>query len=311
MDLHRSSGRWRLGLFLSLTTALLWGFLGVALKITLQQLDPYTVTWFRFLTAFIFLWIYLSISQKLPTWQQIYHALPLLAIATAGLAVNYVCFLIGIAKTSPSNAQIIIQLAPVALGLGSLVIFHERYTRSQWVGLGTMSLGLILFFHEQLRTSVNNAVINANSYIWGSILVVIAAITWAVYALAQKQLLQHLSSYAIMMCIYGSAALLFTPLISPDKFLEISPLHWTTLIFCAVNTLVAYGCFAEALAHWDASRISAVLTLTPLVTLATVWLVANFFPTLVVTETITALGVIGAFLVAIGSGTISLTGQKK
>jgi drug/metabolite transporter (DMT)-like permease len=307
MELHRSSGRWRLGLLLSLTTTFLWGFLGVALKITLQELDPYTVTWFRFLSAFVFLLVYLGFSKKLPTRQQIYHALPLLAIATAGLAVNYVCFLIGIEKTSPSNAQVIIQLAPVTLGLGSLVIFHERYTRSQWLGLSAMSLGIILFFHEQLRTLVTNA----DSYIWGSILVVIAAITWAVYALAQKQLLQHLSSYAIMMCIYGSAALIFTPLISPGKFLEISPLHWATLIFCAVNTLVAYGCFAEALAHWDASRISAVIALTPLVTLATVWLVDNFFPGLVVTETLTFLGVIGAGFVAIGCGTISLTGQKK
>lgn len=302
MELHRSSGRWRLGLFLATTTTFLWGILGVALKITLQQVDPYTVTWFRFSTAFLALLGYLTITKQLPTPQQFRQALPLLAIASINLLINYIYFLLGIAETSPSNAQVIIQLAPVFLGLGSLLIFKERYTPRQWLGLSTLTLGLVLFFHAQLRTLVTNV----DNYIWGSLLVVIAAITWAAYALAQKQLLQQLSSYTIMMCIYGSSALLLTPFANPSKLLEISNLHWSTLIFCAINTLVAYGCFAEALDHWDASRISAVLTLTPLVTLATVALVANFLPNLFNTEPITLLSIVGAILVAIGSGTISL-----
>ena len=51
MALHQASGRWRLGLAMALTTALSWATLPVALKITLEQLDPYTLTWFRFLVA--------------------------------------------------------------------------------------------------------------------------------------------------------------------------------------------------------------------------------------------------------------------
>ncbi|MDX1977147.1 MAG: DMT family transporter [Pseudanabaenaceae cyanobacterium bins.68] len=302
MELHRSSGRWRLGLFLALTTTFLWGILGVALKVTLQQVDPYTVTWFRFSTAFLVLLIHLAATQQLPSWSQFRPALPLLAIATISLLVNYICFLLGIAQTSPSNAQVIIQLAPVFLGLGSLIIFKERYTPLQWLGLSTLTLGLVLFFHAQLLTLVTNV----DNYIWGSFLVVVAAVTWSFYALAQKQLLQQLSSYTIMMSIYGISALVLTPFAAPTKLFEISSLHWSSLIFCAINTLIAYGCFAEALDHWDASRISAVLTLTPLVTLATVALVANFLPSLFNAEPITLLSILGAVLVAVGSGTISL-----
>ena len=51
MALHQASGRWRLGLAMALLTALSWATLPVALKITLEQLDPYTLTWFRFLVA--------------------------------------------------------------------------------------------------------------------------------------------------------------------------------------------------------------------------------------------------------------------
>jgi hypothetical protein len=51
MALHQASGRWRLGLAMAMVTALSWATLPVALKITLEQLDPYTLTWFRFLVA--------------------------------------------------------------------------------------------------------------------------------------------------------------------------------------------------------------------------------------------------------------------
>ena len=40
MVLHQASGRWRLGLLLALVTASCWATLPVALKITLERLDP-------------------------------------------------------------------------------------------------------------------------------------------------------------------------------------------------------------------------------------------------------------------------------
>ena len=40
MALHQASGRWKLGLLLALITAACWSTLPVALKITLEELDP-------------------------------------------------------------------------------------------------------------------------------------------------------------------------------------------------------------------------------------------------------------------------------
>ena len=45
------------------------------------------------------------------------------------------------------------------------------------------------------------------------------------------------------------------------------------LAYCALNTLVAYGAFAEALAHWEASRVSTILATTPLLSLGVIALV--------------------------------------
>ncbi|PZU96767.1 MAG: EamA family transporter [Pseudanabaena sp.] len=308
MPLHQVSGRSRLGLALSLLTVLLWGVLAVALKIVTQELDPFTVTWFRFTVAGVLLGLYLAIRQQLPTWQQL-TKIPwqILAIAVVGLSLNYILFLIGLSKTSANNAQVITQIAPVMMGIFSLIIFKEKYNYRQWMGVAILICGLILFSNEQVRSLVTTF----DSYMWGNVLLLLGAVVWAFYGIAQKQLLQSLPSSYIMLCIYLSAAVLFTPTASPAKLLSLSGLHLAILIFCALNTLIAYGAFAAALEHWQASRVSIVLTLTPLVTLAASLALPNFIPQLLSPSPLSLLGWVGAIAVICGSMTISLSETKK
>lgn len=306
MPLHQTSGRWQLGLALSLLTVLLWGVLPIALKITLQALDVYTVTWYRFVVAFGLLVVYLALRRKLPSVQQLPATFGLLAIATVFLGLNYLLFVQGLAQTSANNAEVLIQLAPVLFGLGAIAIFKERYTLRQWVGMAVLVLGFALFFHEQLQSLVTAA----SEYLIGSFLLVIAAAAWAIYALAQKQLLQSLSSASVMLIIYGGCALIFSPFATPEKILTLSPLHLGMLLFCGLNTLVAYGAFAEALEHWEASRVSAVLALAPLCTLVAVEVVSSVMPNLIAPEPLTTLAIFGAILVVSGSMAIAL-GRKR
>jgi drug/metabolite transporter (DMT)-like permease len=310
MPLHRSSGRWQLGLVLALVTAFLWGVLAVALKIILGVLDAYTLTWFRFLVSFLLLGAYLTATRQLPSFKQLKSALGLLAIATLGLAGNYILFVSGLNLTSPNNSQVLIQLAGLLFGMGSLVVFKERYSKLQWAGVSVMVAGLVMFFREQLKILLTTS---SATYLMGSALLVVAAITWAIYAIAQKQLLQHLSSQAIMLCIYGSSALLFSPMAAPAKILAIAvnPWHMAILVFCALNTLLAYGAFAESLEHWEASRVSAVLSLTPLVTLCSTSILPLLWQNSPIVDPLTSLGWIGAVFVVTGSLTVSLGSRHK
>ncbi|MBD2447448.1 DMT family transporter [Nostoc sp. FACHB-152] len=303
MSLHQNSGRWRLGLALSLLTVLLWGILPIALAVVLQALDVYTVVWFRFLVSFVLLATYLGVRGELPKLRQIHsNSGKLLAIAAIMLAANYFLFMQGLGLTSPANAEVLIQLSTLLLGLGGLVIFQERYTLQQWLGVGILTCGYVVFFREQLT----NLITAHGTYIFGSGLIVLGAAVWAIYALAQKQLLQSLSSSNIMMMIYGLCTLLLTPFATPEAIFKLNGLHLGTLIFCGLNTLIAYGAFAESLEHWEASRVSAVLALAPIVTLMAVELVAIFTPTLIPPENITLIGILGAGLVVAGSMAIAL-----
>jgi drug/metabolite transporter (DMT)-like permease len=303
MELHRTTGNWRLGLGLSLITVILWGIVPITLAIVLKKLDVYTINWFRFVTAFILLSFYLAKQENLPKISQL-RTVPiyLFAIAILGLMGNYIFFVMGLKATSPSHAEVLIQLAGVFLSLGGLLIFKERYTRYQWIGVGILITGFIGFFSEQLKVLATDS----DRYINGSIMLIIAGITWAIYALIQKQLLTRLNSTHIMWVIYGACGLLFWIAAKPQTLLQLNAIEWSALIFCGLNTVVAYGAFAESLQHWEASRVSAILALAPIFTIVSMSAMAWLAPGLVTPEHLTALGLVGAILVVTGSMSISL-----
>lgn len=308
MALHQASGRWRLGLALALATAGLWATLPVALKIALEVTDAFTLTWFRFLVAALVIGSWLFLRRGLGGFGRLLRAdWWLLAVAALMLIANYLLYQVGLDYTTPVNAQLIIQLAPLLMAIGAVVVFRERFSLGQWMGLVLLACGLLLFFRDQLVAATQAP----DRYLLGSLLIVLAAVVWAVYALAQKQLLMKLSSPAVMLFIYATAGVVLLPLADPLPLLQLDALHWIALLYCAFNTLAAYGAFAEALAHWEASRVSVVLAVTPLLTMAVVAAVHALAPNLVDAERIGAAGYAGALLVVVGSALTSLLGTRR
>jgi drug/metabolite transporter (DMT)-like permease len=318
MLLHQTSGRWRLGLVLSLITALLWGTMPNVLAVALQTVDPLTLTWFRFLSSFLLLGLY-RIARAAPNGLPVAPtpgAKPLqnlrrsgwllLLIAILGVGLDYPLYLLGMHQTSPANAEVMIQLAPVLMGLGGIAIFRERYSSRQWVGVAVLFAGFALFFDQQLRGLTTAS----SPYLWGSGLVLLAAVCWAAYALAQKQLLRHLPSDLIMLIIYGTCALLYLPLAHPQQLLGQDAITTAVLLSCGLSTLISYGAFAESLAHWDASKISAIQSLTPVITIASSWLISALWPTVMAPAQLGLTALAGAGLVIAGSMAIAL-GQRR
>ncbi len=293
-----TTGRWKLGFSLALLTATLWGVLPIALKLLLDTMDAYTVTWYRFVVAAALLGAFLAYRQKLPSLSQLRQAnKTILAVAILGLSGNYVLYLVGLDRVSPETAQMVIQLAPMFLLLGGLILFKETFRRIQWVGLVVLVGGLLLYFNDRFADFTDSD----GSYYFGVMIIVVTAFLWAGYALAQKQLLGAFRSDQVLLIIYIAAVIIVFPTVQVSQIGELNRLEWFLLIFCCLNTLVAYGCFAEALAHWEASRVSAVLAVTPLITFFSIWLLARTYPGFMASEKLNALSILGASLVVVGS----------
>ena len=296
--MHQVSGRALLGFSLALTTAVLWGVLPIVLKVLLDFLTASTLTGVRFLVAALLVGLWLQAQGQWPRLSLLSRqGILLLLIAIAGLLANYLMYMSGLNYLTAETGQLLIQLAPFLMMLGGVWLFKERLQLWQKVGALVLLIGLLLFFNERLVTLLTSV----SEESWGLLLIIGAAVTWAAYALAQKQLLVHYSSQQIMVLIYCAGALVFMPLSDLQPLWHLSLWHWLFLLFCCLNTVVAYGAFAEALHHWEAYKVSAVLAITPLVTILVAKGLHALQPDWLSPEPLNGWAILGACLVVTGS----------
>jgi len=292
------STNWRLGFTLSITTAALWGLLPIALKVVLEAMDAFTIVWWRFAIAMAGLGAFLAWRGALPRIRGAGNvAIALVGVATLTLIGNFILYLVALDHATPSVTQVVIQLAPLLLLVGGVLVFRERLGRAQWVGFAILAAGLVLFFNTRLPELLRPA----EGLGLGVALTVGAAVSWAIYGLAQKQLQRHFTAQQVLFMIYVGATVLLLPTATPSEISGLGGLQLGMFAFCCANTLVAYGAFVEALYFWDVSRVSAVIATAPLFTLGTMWLVEWLGLGIVAPEGLNALSVAGALMVVGGS----------
>lgn len=287
-----------IGFFLALTTAVFWGALPIAMKQAVEVMDPFTIVWYRFITASVGLGLLLSWKKQLPTISNLGRAGGLvLLIASIGLAGNFVLFNSSLKYLNPPVVQVIIQLAPVGLLVTSAWVFKEKLAKHQIIGVICLLAGLLLFFNERLIELFTSF----SGYTLGVSLAVAAAIVWVIYGLAQKWLLKQFTSAQILLMIYVICALILTPVAQPEQIYAMDNRQLAMLAFCCINTLAGYGAFAEAMSRWQASQVSAVITLTPLFTILFVDLASLALPQYVAPVTLNIWGYLGAIVVVSGA----------
>jgi len=286
------------------TTALFWGFLAIFIKVSLNDVGPVIVVWFRFTVAFIFLASYFSIKDR--SKLAIFKNPPvLLIIAALSITLNYLGFAKGINLTSPSNAQVFIQIGPISLAIIGILFFRERLSWRQFLGFIVAGTGLSLFYRDQLK----NILGGEELYISGVIWVIIAALAWTTYAALQKKLVQKFHAQQLNLVIFGLPSIILLPFIDFSGFQHYSPGLWVLLIFLGVNTIVAYGCLAEAFKYLEANKISVIITLNPIITFIAMAVLGSMQVSWIKAEMITVYGIIGAALVI--SGAIMVVIPKK
>ena len=303
MNRHTVSGRWKLGLGLAAITAVQFGTIPIILHLLLKKLDPITLSWYRFTIAATFLGIVSFRTHDLKAPLKLRgKPLLLLVVAILGLSINYVVYTQGLDYSTPNTAQVVIQLAAMLLLLGGLVIFKESFSLRQTIGLLILLVGLFLFFDGKY-----DEILTGSGTLWlGILLIIISAALWASYALAQKQLLNHLSGRSIMFTIYCTGSLLFLFGAKPMTATSLTSVEWLLLGLSAILTAVSYVSLAAAMNHLEASRVSVVLATPPLFTVGLVAVLSPIFPAYVDPEPISALTGIGVVLVVAGSILASL-----
>lgn len=297
----------RAGLLFAGTTALLWGSLPILLKNLLGVLDPYTLTWCRLTVTAGALALLRRGGVGRVGWRQVPgRTWAWLLAGIFSLTANYVFYLLALDHLAPSAAQVLTQLSPVFLLAGGMLIFGERFSPRQWAGFALLLAGLVLFFNNRYAELLSGD----SALSRGIPLAVCCALSWAAYALIQKQLQRHLPANFVLLICFAGGALGLLPLSRPGELAGFDGGGLLLLGLCILMTLTSYLSFAATLGRLAASRFSVVMALTPLVTVAGSLTWARFFPNLFAPEPLNTLSLVGAAMVVSGSALSALGARR-
>jgi RarD protein len=294
----------RKGIAYAVVTAFCWGFLAVFLKIAVQEVAPQTIVWFRFVVAFTLLagWQLIRNPKSL---RILVRPPRLLVLAAIGLSWNYLGFMLGIHYTSPSNAQLVIQTGPILLVLASVIFFKEKIRKMQLLGFFIAAVGFAFFYSQQIKLMIGQE----GQYNMGVLLTFSGALAWATYAVLQKHLVLSHATGTLNLFLFGFPALIYLPFVDFKSLLDLSWAMWGVLAFVGLNTLFSYGALAQALKYIEASKVSIIIIVNPMITFAVMGILTKMNVSWIEAERFSLLSFLGAIIIL--AGAVLVVGRKK
>lgn len=291
-----------MGFVFTLIAVTMWASFPIAAQQVLTDMNPQTIAWYRFAVATVVVLMVLLKKQKLPTLKHLTRQISLfLLIAILGLGLNFFFYHLALRYIPPVTSQILSPLSSFMLLFAGVVVFKERLSPYQKIGLGCLVVGLAVFFNDRWHHFLT-----LDSYFQGVLLAILASALWVVYATCQKLLQHKLDSQQSLVIIYGGCTLFFTPVADIYQITALSHSQLGYLFFCCINTLLAYGCYAQALNRWEVSKVSALITQIPVFTILFANGLFYLFPEQFAEQQINRWSYLGALLVIFGSLTAAV-----
>ena len=284
------------GIGYALTTAFLWGFLAIFLKIAVHKVDPQTIVWFRFTVAFVCLACW-QLFKDPQSFRIISRPPRMLLYAAVALALNYLGFMLAVHYTTPSNAQLIAQTGPILFAFSGIFFFQERLRKLQIAGFLLAITGFYLFYSQEIKLMIGTE----QRYNTGVLIGLGGAVAWVVYAILQKKLVVYYSGNTLNLFIFGFPDIDYLPFIKLSSLQGLSTGWWVLMIFLGLNTLLAYGSLAQALRLSQANKVSIIVLLNPIITFICMSFVGDFGLSYLKSESFTRYTLIGALVVLAGA----------
>lgn len=286
-----------LGFALALLAAMTWGTLPIAVRQVLKFVDAPTLVWVRFTVAAAVLFVLLALGGRLPKRRDFsWCSFRLLLLGVAGISANFVLIAQGLHYISPTTTQVLWQISPFTMIVVGVLVFKDRMTAAQKIGLVLLLAGLLMFFNDKF-----GELSGLGAYAKGVLLCAAGSMAWVCYAVAQKLLSAQFGPQQILLLIYAASAAVFLPFAEPAHIGSLDgTLAWVCFAYCCLNTLIGYGSFGEALKHWEASKVSAVTTLLPVFTVIFSLLGHYVMPDTFAAPDMNGLGYVGALVVVGG-----------
>ena len=272
-------------IFLVSLVAVIWGFNFVVIRWGVEDVDPYTMTAFRFLLTAIPIIFFVKKPNIKLSILAIYGIL-----FGGGLwgVVNY-----AISLGTPSGlASLVLQASAFMSVIAAVVIFKEEITKNKFIGVTLALIGflLIIYSNYELEQSIR---------FYGIVLVLIAALSWTICNMIIKQykpnnVIGFISWSSLFVPI---PILLLSYLDNPNNFISslitIGFQGYVSIIFQAfVTTLLGYGIWTYFINKYGLAVIAPYSLIVPISGIFFAWHIYN--------EKLTHIEISGSIIVLVG-----------
>ena len=260
-------------IYLSLImTMLFWGGTFIAGRILARTVPAADAAFFRFLLAAAALAVLTRLIDghlRLPPKDRI---VGLLLLGLTGVFSYNICFFTGLKYIEAGRAALIIALNPMAITIGAVLIYGERLSPLQSIGLLISLFGAVLVI-----TNGNPALLFAGGFGLGEIAIIGCVISWAAYSLIGRSVLKSMTplSAVFYSTLFGSIMLFPATLLDgvPPTPASYTSADWISLLFLGIfGTAAGFSLYYRAITRIGAARSSVFINLVPLFSIVLAWI---------------------------------------
>ncbi|MDA0739948.1 MAG: DMT family transporter [Nitrospirae bacterium] len=216
-----------------MTAALVWGGSVVAQKIALGAFSPVEVSVFRGLGALgILIPLWWWQEQGKTQWEA--RDLGMLTLLGLGVLGNHLLILYGLYYIDAGAAGVIIGASPAITAVLSSLMLKDVPFGRVWVGCAVSFIGVAFV------SGVNASEASGESPLLGGILVLLALVSWALYTIGSRKVMDRLSPLTVNWTTLLISILIQIPLLWTDhKMLDsgvasVPSSGWIALVYVIV-----------------------------------------------------------------------------
>jgi drug/metabolite transporter (DMT)-like permease len=244
-----------------------WGNAFVAIKYLLEKegLSPMGLTALRYVPAAALLlgiiFIAYPVKQVLDVWKKEWLGIALYGVTGVlgyNLALNY-----GEARIAAGSASLIVGLSPILTLIASNQALKEKITARKLWGIIIAFAGLFVVVRWGTKDAINF------NYLLGTLITFGAPLSWALYTIVGKPLVQRHDPNLVTMSaiVWGSLPLAFF-MPGSGEIKNVTLMGWSALAFLSIIcTIFGFLVWSWALKKTEAARLGALVYLIPLVTI--------------------------------------------
>jgi len=257
--------------------ALIWGVNIIIVKAAFAVFQPLAFNAVRFpLAAMALITVTRLLGHRLPPRR---FWVPIALYGFLGNSLYQLGFIEGLGRTRAGNAALLMAANPVLTAVFSHLRGHEQVGRREWLGLALSGAGVALVV---LGSGME---VGFGSTVVGDLMLLGAAVCWALYAVGSSPLVRELGSVPMTAwtTALGTVPIVLMGLrsLANQRWNTVTPAAWGAVLYASLGAIVTgYLLWARGIKRLGSTRVAQYSNFTPVFAFLAAWPLLGEMPTL-------------------------------